>query len=929
MLFLTNTEPVNKQETNIMSQEKPKGPVLVVGGGIAGIQAALSLSDAGHGVHLIEHTGTLGGMIPKLHRIYPLCACCKVDPRIAACEQDPNINVMVNARVSGISGEMGNFGVSLETEEGKKELKAGAVVLAAGIDTFDPSAHQTYSYGELPNVVTSVQYEQIQKPLGPGKGVLQRPSDGKAPKKIAWLQCVGSRDINQCDAPYCSSVCCMYALKEAVNSKDVDDEIETTIFYMDMRTPGKGYEDYLNTAVDKGVRLIRSRVHTVDEVPEGDDLLIAYADESGQLQKETFDMVVLSVGLRPAKAAAEAAGQMGVRLTDDMFVDVEPFQPVSTNVPGIFVCGGISGPHDIGQSMIQATATVSEIASILTPEPFSPPKAYPAPLDMEDKEPQALLAYHLCPGMAPDLGKELDACGMKTPGIKAVSRVEGDIINALVDQLKKSGANRLVFAGCTPVIHRPLIEEALRMAGLNPYLYDLVDLRVMDPETATAQIQDRIRMGAARALLISPPALREIPVVKSALVVGAGVTGLESALALSREGYPVTLVEKEKEIGGHGRHVRTTWQGFDAQEYLKGLIAAVRNDPNITLMTGARVRENRGVAGNFVTTLEHKGKAVEVSHGVTLLASGGDPTRPKEYLLGEHPNVYIWSDLEQKLLEDPAAIEKAQSAVFIQCVGSREVGCPHCSNICCTFSVRAAVDLKSKNPDMNIYILYRDIRTVGERETLYREARSKGVIFIRYTTDNKPVVTPGPDGNSLRVVAYDPVLQKSIALEADFVSLQTAIVGTSAPELADIFRVNLDPNGFFAESPEKLKPLDATEKGVYVAGLAGYPKDTMESIAHAKAASARALEILARNTLQVGGLVAEVLTEKCAVCCTCVRTCPFHVPVIDHDRGAAFIDPGLCRGCGMCVAECPGKAIAMGTCSDAMLTRASSILLAT
>jgi len=910
-----------------MSQEKPKGPVLIVGGGIAGIQAALSLSDAGYGVHLVEHTAALGGMIPRLHRTYPLCACCKVDPRIAACEQDSNINVMVKARLSTVSGDMGNFNVSIQTEQGKKELKVGAVILAAGIETFDPAQHATYAYGQLPNVVTSVEFEQMQKPLGPGEGVLKRPSDGKAPKKIAWLQCVGSRDINQCDAPYCSSVCCMYALKEAVNARDSNDEIETTIFYMDMRTPGKGYEDYLNAAVDKGVRLVRSRIHTVDAAPGGDDLLIAYADESGHLEKETFDMVVLSVGIRPAKEAVAAAKEMGVRLTEDLFVDVEPFQPVSTNIPGVFVCGGLSGPHDINQSTIQAAAAVSEIAAVLAPEPFSAPREYSPPVNLEGTDPEALVAYHLCPAMAPETGKEIETYGLKTPRVKAVAQVEGDMLNALADQLKKSGANRLVFASCTPVTHKSLIEEALRMAGLNPYLYDLVDLRAMDPQTATAQIQDRIRMGVARALLLSAPSLREIPVVKSALVVGAGVAGLESALAISREGYPVTVVEKEKQVGGHGQHVRTTWQGYDAQEYLKGLIGAVEKDPNITVMTETRVKENRGVAGSFVTALDQNGKSVEVSHGITILASGANPARPKEYLLGKHPNVLIWSDLEQRRIEDPASIEKARNMVFIQCVGSREPGCPYCSNICCAFSVRAAVDLKTKNPDMNIYVLYRDIRTVGERENIYREARSKGVVFIRYTADNKPVVEPGPDGDTLRVVVYDQVLQQPIAIEADIVSLQTAIVGSNNPELADIFRVNLDPNGFFAESPEKLKPMDSTEKGVYVAGLAAYPKDTMESIAQARAASARALEILSCDTLQVGGLVAEVLTEKCAVCCTCVRTCPFHVPVIDHDRGAAYIDPALCRGCGMCVAECPGKAIVMAACSDPMLTRAPAVLL--
>jgi len=912
-----------------MSQKTPKGPVLVVGGGIAGIQAALSLSDAGYGVHLIEHTGALGGMIPNLHRIYPLCACCKVDPRIAACEQAPNIHVMVNTRITGFSGSLGDFRVTLDTEDGEKEVGAGAVILAAGIEPFNPAEHQTYAYGQFTNVVTSVEFEAMQKPLGPGGGVLKRPSDGKAPKKIAWLQCVGSRDINQCDAPYCSSVCCMYALKEAVNAKDTDNEIETTIFYMDMRTHGKGYEDYLNSAVDKGVRLIRSRVHTVDQAPEGDDLLIAYADESGNLEKEAFDMVVLSVGLRPAKEGVAVAQQMGVQLTDDMFVDVKPFQPVSTHVPGIFVCGGLGGPYDIKQSMIQATAAVSEIAAILQPEPFSGAKAYPSPIDLQGQVPEALVAYHLCPDMSSTVGEEIESGGAKIPGVKAVAKVEGDILNALVDQLKRSGANRLVFASCSPIVHRALIEEALRTAGLNPYLYDMVDLRVMDPNTSAAQVQDRLRMGVARALLISPPALSEIPVVKSALVVGAGVAGLESALAIAKEGYPVTVVEKEKELGGHGRHVRTTWQGYDAQTYLKGLIADVERNPNITLMTETLVEENRGVAGNFVTILDQKGQPVEISHGVTVLASGADPIRPKAYLLGEHPGVYLWSDLEQKRMADPTAIEQARNVVFIQCVGSREPQCPHCSNICCTFSVREAVDLKAKNPDMNIYVLYRDIRTTGERENLYREARSKGVIFIRYTVDNKPVVEPGADGKALRVVVYDQVLQKSIALEADIVSLQTAIVGTNNPELADIFKVHLDANGFFAEAPEKLRPVDATEKGVFVAGLAGYPKDTMESIAQARAASARALEILTRNTIQVGGAVAEVMPEKCAVCCTCVRTCPFHVPVIDHDRGAAYIDPGLCRGCGMCVAECPGKAIVMATCSDVALTQAPAILLAT
>ncbi|MBW1900527.1 MAG: CoB--CoM heterodisulfide reductase iron-sulfur subunit A family protein [Deltaproteobacteria bacterium] len=772
-----------------------------------------------------------------------------------------------------------------------------------------------------------MEYEQCQKPLGPEQGIIKRPSDGKTPEKIAWLQCVGSRDINLCDTPYCSSVCCMHALKEAITTKEFDEDIETTIFYLEMRTHGKGFEDYLNAAIERDVNLIRSRVHTVAPVPGSDDLAISYADENGRLRLETFNMVVLSVGLRPSGEAIELAKATGIDLSEDQFIGTKPFRPVSTNKPGIFVCGGLSGPFDIGQSITQAAAAASKVVSCLEPEPFFPPKAYPKPSKTAGKKPRAFLAYHLCPGMPPDLGTEIDNYAKTLPGVVSVSKVEGDILMALIDGLKGSKANRLVFASCTPVIHKALLEEALKLSGLNPYLYDIVDLRVLDQQSAPKHLHDRLRMGVFRTARISPPPIKHIPVVKSALVVGGGVSGLESALAIAEEGYKVTLVEKDKKLGGHGRHVRVTWQGYDVQEHLKGLVSSVEQHESIAIMTQTTVKENKGFAGKFVTTLNKKGKNKNISHGVAILAPGGDSIKPVEYLYGQNKNVYLWTELSAKMIDDPSSVEKAGAAVFIQCVGSREPDCTHCSNLCCSFAVRTAVDLKIKNPDMNIYILYREMRTFGERESIYREARNKGVIFIRYDVDNKPVVETSGSKDRLKVTVFDPILDRVLSLEADFVSLQAAIVGTNNRELADIFRVNLDDNGFLSESPEKLKPVDTTVKGIYMAGLAVYPKDTAESITQARAASARALEILSQDTIQVGGQVAEVMPEKCAVCCTCVRTCPFNVPYIDHETGAAVIDPGLCQGCGMCVAECPGKAIAMATCSDQMLTEAPSLLL--
>ena len=529
--------------------------------------------------------------------------------------------------------------------------------------------------------------------------------------------------------------------------------------------------------------------------------------------------------------------------------------------------------------------------------------------------------------MQGNLGDEIESYAKQLPGIMATAGVEGDILAALTGKLKDTGANRVVFASCSPVIHKCLIEEALKMSGLNPYLYETIDLRVLDPESPGTQLKDRLRMGVARAMLLSPTSLKSIPVSKSALVVGGGISGMESALALSRKGYPVTLVEKSKELGGHGRHVKSTWNGFDVQKYLGDLIASVEKDNGITVMKETTVKRSQGSAGSFQSILEQGGKQIPVSHGAAILSPGGNPVKPGEYLYGTNPNVYLWSELNGKLVDVPSFFEKRGAGVFIQCVGSREPNRPYCSNFCCSSAVRMALDMKAVNPDMDLYILYREMRTFGEREDIYREAREKGIVFIRYDLENKPLVEKSDKGDGVKVTVFEPVLERPVAIEADFVSLQSAITPAGNEELASLFDVRLDSNGFIAESPEKMRPMDTSIEGVYMAGLAAYPKDLGETITQGKAAAARAMEILRKDTIQVGGLVAEVMAEKCAVCCTCVRTCPFSVPYINRETGAAFIDPALCRGCGMCVAECPAKAIVMFTCSDRMLTEAPSVLL--
>ncbi len=897
-----------------------QGKIMIIGGGISGIESALQLSSLGYGVYLVERSDRLGGMIPELHRIYPVCACCKLDPRIFAVEQDPNIKVFLNTQVDSISGQIGNFQVRLNSAGKDTTVTVAGIILAGGVEPFDPSVYENYAYSH-PNVLTSLEYEQIQKPLGPNGGIIKRPSDGKVPEKIAWLQCVGSRDINRCDAPYCSSVCCMYALKEAVNTKEINPDIDTTIFYMDMRAHGKGFERYMNTAIDKGIRLVRCRIHTIE--PEGDEISIKFVDDSGEPFIEKFDLVVLSVGLRPTKDAVEIAKKLGLELDKSGFVKSTELSPGKTNIPGVFVCGAIAGPYDITQSICQADSATALIASEIEPDPFEKPAEYPEIRDISDEEPKIIFAYHVCPSMSDNVVEYLKNSIKNDSKVAKIIELKEDFRGELVSAIKETGANRVIFASCRPVIHKSVIQDALRLCGLNPYLFELVDLSAVDkPES----IADKVKLAMVHISMDVPLSVMKVPVTKHALVVGGGVTGLESALSIAEQGYPVTLVEKTAKLGGHALSIKETWEGEDVGAYVKELISRLEAKDNVNIMTETIVKKSLGTAGNFVTTLVQNGKEIELKHGVTIIATGGEASATKEYLYGKSDKVLLWSELSQKLVNNPGFAKSINSAVFIQCVGSRDETHPYCSNICCTFSIKTALEMKKQNPNMDVYIINRDIRTPGFKELLYREAREKGVIFIRYELDKKPVLKESDDG-MVDVIVFDPIIQKDILIKADLVSLQTAIEPVTNKEIAEIFGLELDEDGFFAASPEKLMPVDSTKEGIFIAGVANYPKDIKECISQAKAVASKAISLLKSEYLLKGGAVAEVDPGKCAVCCTCVRTCPFGIPYIDHERGAAFIDPLLCKGCGICVSECPGKAIKMSYCSDEMLVQAPAILL--
>jgi heterodisulfide reductase subunit A-like polyferredoxin len=815
----------------------------------------------------------------------------------------------------------------------ERMVEVGAIVLAPGFSPFDPSAFDTYNYIKHPNVVTSMEFERILSASGPFEGHLVRPSDHKEPKKIAWLQCVGSRDINHCDHNYCSAVCCMYAIKESVIAKEhSDSELDTAIFFMDMRTYGKDFEKYyMRAEEERGVRFIRSRIQSVDPT-EDDQLKIAYTTESGELNEESFDIVVLSVGLAPNPDIEQMADKLGVELNSHNYAKTGSFTPVSTNRDGIYLCGVFQGPKDIPQSVMEASAAAAAAGQILADArgTMTRTKELPPEQDFSGEEPR--IGVFVC-NCGINIGGIADIPAVReyAGALPHVVHVEDNLFTCSQDTqdkmkevIKEKGINRVVVASCSPRTHEPLFQETIRDVGLNKYLFEMANIRdqntwvhMNNPEKATEKAKDLVRMAIAKAALVEPLQQITLDVTPSALVIGGGVAGMEAALGVAEQGYQAYLVEKSGQLGGIARRLRSTWRGEEVAPYLRNLSQRIKDNPLIQLFLETSVKDTTGIIGNFTTTLapmNGQGSPEVIEHGVTILATGGQEHKPQEYLYGKHPGVLTHLELDEAITTGDARIGAAKTAVFIQCVGSRIPERPYCSKTCCTHSLESALTLKKINPEMDIYILYRDIRSYGFREDLYREARENGVIFIRHDLEQLPQVTL--DGaQNIDLVVMDRVLGRPIRMSPDLVVLATAIIPNENSKLFELFKVPVNSEGFLIEAHMKLRPVDFASEGLFMAGLAHYPKPLDESIEQAKAAVARGMTILSKVGILVGGVVAEVDPELCAVCVTCVRTCPYGAPHISEE-GHAVIDPAECRGCGACVAECPGKAITLKHFTD-------------
>ncbi len=988
------------------------GDVMVVGGGISGIQAALDLATSGFKVYLVEKSPTIGGKMAQLDKTFPTndCSMCIESPKFIECDRHPNIEIMTYTEVDSIDGEAGDFRIKLTKKpryikldkctgcttcveycpveipdpfnqdlsgnkavhiyfsqavplvpyidekclylENKKcsicsavckndaidlhqkaenvEINVGAILLSPGYDVFDPKLRGDYGYGKFENVVTSLDFERLLCATGPHEGEILRPSDKKHPHKIAWIHCVGSRQVIEGGNTYCSSVCCSYIQKQVILTKDHDADAEATIFHNDIRSFGKDFERfYQRTENLPGVKFIRSYVSVGKEIPETKNVTIKYATAEDGVKEEEFDLVVLGVGLNPPANVKALANQFGIELNSHGFCKTDPVNPIETSRPGVFISGAFQGPLDIPESVVTASGANALTGQLLDYRrgKLAKERVYPLERDVSNEDIRVgVFACHC----GANIGRIVNVPSVVEYALtldNVVHAEDGlficstDAAEQISNTIREKKLNRVVVAACTPRTHEPLFRDTLREGGINQYFFDMANIREhcswvhsKQKEDATEKAKRIVRMSVARTTNLEPLEEFDLPVNKTALVIGGGFAGMTSALSLATQGFEVHLVEKDTELGGMARRIHYTLEGLDVQAYLRDLISKIYKHPLIHVSHDATITNVTGYVGNFTTTLKSEGVVKNINHGAAILATGADEYKPTEYLYGEDDRVMTQLELEEQITKKDERLINSQSLVMIQCVGCREEDKNYCARVCCSQAIKNALKLKEINPQLDICIFFRDMRTYGFSEDYYREAADKDVKFIRWEPDDKPEVKAVTEEGKpvLRVTAPDPVLVQKLAIDADLLVLSAAVIpSTGSMNVGKFFKVAMNPDGFFQEAHVKLRPVDFAAEGVFLCGTSHYPKHISETIAQAYGAAGRAVALLSQDKVKASGSVCEVNEDDCVSCGACITACSYGaIEFVDTPKGKkARVNPILCKGDGLCCAKCPTNAV--------------------
>lgn len=985
------------------------GAVLVVGGGIAGMQTSIDLADSGFKVYLAEETTAIGGVMSQLDKTFPTndCAICILAPKLVYTGRHENIDIIINSKIKKVEGVPGNFTVEIvqktlyidqekctgcglcgricpveaidlfneglskrgaisvkfpqavplvfsidrekcigcgicrgvckakavdyELKDKEFSINVGAVILAIGFDEFDPTPLKSLGYKKHPNVLTSIEFERVLSASGPNSGLILRPADGMIPRKIAFIQCIGSRD-KKIGKEYCSSVCCMYTAKEAVIAKEHMDIIEPTIFTMDVRAYGKDFDKYIERAKKEyGIRYVRSRVSLISQIPETRDLLIQYETEGGDVIEETFNLVVLAVGAEPNHSAKEISEVFGIELNEYGFCKTNSFAPVKTSKPGIYVCGMFAGPKDIPETVIEASAASGEVNALLSEArgTLISKKELPKEIDVSDQEPR--IGIFVC------------HCGINIGGVVDVPKVveyaktlpyvayaehnlytcSADTQTRIKDMIRQYDINRVIVASCTPRTHEPLFQSTIREAGLNKFLFEMANIRdqcswvhMHEHEKATEKAKDLVRLAATKAKNLKALKAYSVSVIQKALVIGGGIGGMTAALNLADQGYDVYLVEKTEQLGGFANLIYQTLENDDVPKFISELANKVNNHELITIFLNTTIDSISGNVCDFNTKISYEGSTREVKHGVIIVATGAKEYEPNEFLYGQDERIITQSTFE-KLLYTSKKVKDLKSIVMVQCIGSRNEEHQYCSRICCAEAIKNALKAHELNPELNVVILYRDIRTYGFKEKYYNLAREKGILFIRFDENKPPDVKK--EGKNLNVVVEKPDLGE-IIINTDLVVLSAGIEALEENEvLAPMLKVPINEDNFFLEAHVKLRPSEFATEGIFLCGTARGAANISETVSQASSAASRAVTILSKKYLISEGPISHINADVCIGCGRCADVCAFNaIELITYEKSAglfnitsqkANINETLCKGCGTCVPECPVDAI--------------------